>query len=128
MIKGEKDFIQAIKSVRAKGAIKAELLCILEIEYKRNPDPILPLEDISGSESLEDLPMDAEAESRNKGHVWDIGWMDTENQHPGFGGSTGMTGAYVDQCAKCGMYGYEFQSLTETPGKYEGQICDKRIR
>lgn len=62
------------------------------------------------------------------GHAWTMGWEDTESSHPGFGGTTEIYGAYVAQCAKCGMYGYEFQSCTETPGKYESQICDKKIR
>jgi hypothetical protein len=62
------------------------------------------------------------------GHAWTMGWEDTEKPHPGFGGSTDIYGCYTDQCAKCGMYGYEFQSLTDTLGKYEGQICGKRIR
>lgn len=56
MIKGEKDFVQAIKDVRAIGAIKAELLYILELQYRRNPDPpptfYPPL-----SEYLQDIPM-----------------------------------------------------------------------
>ena len=60
MIKGEEAFIQAIKDVRAKGAIKTELLVILEMEYRRNPDPpptVYPPE----SEYLEDIKVEYES-------------------------------------------------------------------
>lgn len=44
------------------------------------------------------------------GHVWGMGWEDSDMPHPGFGGSQDIYGGYVDQCEKCGMYGYEFKS------------------
>ena len=62
------------------------------------------------------------------GHEWGMGWIETDKPHPGFGGSQNIYGCYVDQCMKCGMYHYEFQSLTDTPGRYEGQACGECIR
>lgn len=65
----------------------------------------------------------------DKNHEWGMGWEDSDLPHPGFGGSTNIYGSYVSQCEKCGMYGYEFRSLTAQPGKYEGQPCSgKKIR
>jgi len=64
----------------------------------------------------------------NKGHEWGMGWEESDRPHPGFGGSMDIYGCYVDQCEKCGMYGYEFRSCTATPGKYEGQPCGEMIR
>lgn len=52
------------------------------------------------------------------GHVWDMGWEDSENPHPGFGGSQDIYGGYVSQCAKCGMYFHEFKD----------QICGVKVR
>jgi hypothetical protein len=52
------------------------------------------------------------------GHEWGMGWEESDNPHPGFGGSTDIYGGYVDQCEKCGMYGYEFKD----------QPCGKQIR
>ena len=62
------------------------------------------------------------------GHVWGTGWEESDKPHPGFGGSQDIYGCYVDQCMKCRMYGYEFQSCTATPGKYENQFCKDRVR
>lgn len=64
----------------------------------------------------------------DKGHEWDDAWVETGKAHPGFGGSTDICGYYTSQCIRCGMYSDEFQSLTDTPGKYEGQFCKERIR
>lgn len=69
-----------------------------------------------------------EFEEDGFGHVWGMGWEESETPHPGFGGSTDIYGCCVDQCVKCGMYGYEFNSCTSTPGKYEGQLCGEKIR
>lgn len=66
----------------------------------------------------------AEELYRDKGHVWGTGWEDSDKLHPGFN----VYGGYVDQCEKCGMYGYEYNSGTATPGKYEGQPCGDKIR
>jgi len=52
------------------------------------------------------------------GHIWDMGWEDSETPHPGFGGSQNIYGGYVDQCIKCGMFGHE----------YKEQVCDKKVR
>lgn len=51
-------------------------------------------------------------------HDWDMGWVDTGRPHPGFGGTTDITGHYVGQCRKCGMYDHEF---TDQP-------CGEKIR
>lgn len=67
-------------------------------------------------------------EEDEAGHAWTMGWEETEKPHPGFGGSTDIYGCYVGQCAKCGMYNYEFDSCTATPGKYQGQECGVKIR
>lgn len=48
------------------------------------------------------------------GHVWGMGWEDSDRPHPGFG----TYGGYVGQCEKCGMYNYEF----------EKQLCGEKIR
>jgi hypothetical protein len=64
----------------------------------------------------------------DKGHIWGMGWEDSDNPHPGFGGSFSICGGYVGQCEKCGMYVYEFSSGTKNPGKYEGQACGPIIR
>lgn len=62
-------------------------------------------------------------------HEWGMGWEESEEPHPGFGGSSDIYGGYVDQCEKCGMYMYEFMGPSEEyPGKYEGQSCGKKIR
>jgi hypothetical protein len=60
MIKGEEAFVQAIKNVRAKGALKVELLVILEMEYRRNPDPP-PTVHPPESEYLEDVKVEYES-------------------------------------------------------------------
>lgn len=65
---------------------------------------------------------------RRDDHVWEVGWEETGNSHPGFGGSSDILGHYVSQCEKCGMYAYEFSSGTKTPGKYEGRLCKVKIR
>ena len=52
------------------------------------------------------------------GHIWGVGWEDSDRPNPGFGGTQDIYGGYVDQCDKCGMYGYEF----------EKQICGKKVR
>jgi hypothetical protein len=63
------------------------------------------------------------------GHVWTLGWEESENPHPGFGGSTDIFGGYVGQCGRCGMYQYEHMGPSkEYPGKYEGQHCGKIVR
>jgi hypothetical protein len=62
------------------------------------------------------------------GHIWDAGWEESDTPHPGFGGSTNIYGGYVAQCAKCGMYGYEFHGSAADPGKYELQPCGDKIR
>jgi hypothetical protein len=59
------------------------------------------------------------------GHKWGVGWEESDFPHPGFGGATGISGGYVDQCEKCGMYGYEFSA---TFGKHKGQKCSDKIR
>ena len=58
------------------------------------------------------------------GHIWILGWEDSDTLHPGFG----TYGGHVGQCEKCGMYQYEFCGGTLSPGKFEGQSCDKKIR
>jgi hypothetical protein len=68
------------------------------------------------------------SEIDNKGHEWDMGWQESDIPHPGFGGSTNIYGGYVDQCRKCGMYGYEFHGAANRSGKYEGQSCGEKIR
>jgi hypothetical protein len=65
---------------------------------------------------------------QDKGHVWGMGWEDSETPHPGFGGSTNIYGGYVDQCEKCGMYSYEFYGSTNRIGKYQEQPCAEKIR
>ena len=62
------------------------------------------------------------------GHIWGMGWEDSDRPHPGFGGSMNIYGAIVDQCYKCGMYAYECYGSTASPGKFEKQPCDKKIR
>lgn len=62
------------------------------------------------------------------GHCWTLGWEETEKPHPGFGGTMDLYGCHVGQCDNCGMYNYEFQSLSSVPGKYEGQRCGEKIR
>jgi len=63
------------------------------------------------------------------GHVWTLGWEDSENPHPGFGGTTNIYGGYIGQCGKCGMYQYEFMGPSkENPGKYEGKSCAEVVR
>lgn len=52
------------------------------------------------------------------GHDWGMGWEDSDKPHPGFGGTIDIYGCYVDQCQKCGMYGYEFKE----------QPCGEKIR
>lgn len=55
-----------------------------------------------------------ENEDMNKedefGHLWGMGWEDSDKPHPGFGGTTDIFGGYVDQCEKCGMYSHEFKN------------------
>lgn len=53
MIKGEEAFVQAIRDVRALGAIKEELMFLIFLEWKRNPDPPPPV--FPDSEPLEDI-------------------------------------------------------------------------
>jgi hypothetical protein len=67
-------------------------------------------------------------EEDDYGHIWDLGWEDSDTPHPGFGGSTNIYGVYVGQCSKCGMYAYEFCGGTGNPGKYELQKCGEKIR
>jgi hypothetical protein len=62
------------------------------------------------------------------GHIWGLGWEDSDKPHPGFGGSTNIYGGYVGQCEKCGMYSYEFIGGTLNPGKFELQKCGDKIR
>lgn len=62
------------------------------------------------------------------GHIWALSWIDSDKPHPGFGGSINIYGSYCSQCAKCGMYNFEFCGGTENPGKYELQKCGSKIR
>lgn len=55
MIRGEEAFVQAIKDVRAQGAIRVELLVLLEKEYIKNPDP--PAEIWHPVTEYEDVPV-----------------------------------------------------------------------
>jgi|WetSurMetagenome_2_1015567.scaffolds.fasta_scaffold979346_2 hypothetical protein len=34
--------------------------------------------------------MNQEIEKDDLGHIWGMGWIDTEKPHPGFGGSTNI--------------------------------------
>ena len=70
-------------------------------------------------------------EEDEHGHAWVLDWQDNEKPHPGFGGSTNIYGGYVDQCAKCGMYGYEFLPGTLAPPEkqiHKFQKCGVKIR
>lgn len=55
MIRGEEAFVQAIKDVRAQGAIRVELLVLIEKEYIKNPDP--PAEIWLPITEYEDVPV-----------------------------------------------------------------------
>lgn len=62
---------------------------------------------------------DIGAEQDEFGHIWGLGWEDSDKPHPGFGGSQNIYGGYVGQCEKCGMYSHEFDNKTP---------CGKKIR
>jgi hypothetical protein len=47
------------------------------------------------------------------GHIWEMGWKDSDKQHPGFGTYGGIEG----QCAKCGIYA----------GDFNNQICENSL-
>jgi hypothetical protein len=51
------------------------------------------------------------------GHIWEMGWEESENPHPGFGGSINIYGGYASQCSKCGMFGEEFCPGTNNPNQ-----------
>lgn len=65
-------------------------------------------------EPEEDDDVGGEVGDMNKedefGHLWGMGWEDSDKPHPGFGGTTDIFGGYVDQCEKCGMYSHEFKN------------------
>lgn len=61
-------------------------------------------------------------------HIWALSWIDSDEPHPGFGGNVNIYGAHCGQCAKCGMYDFEFIGGTKNPGKYELQKCGPKIR
>lgn len=46
------------------------------------------------------------------GHIWDLGWQDSQTLHPGFG----TYGGYVGQCNKCGIFFHNFIN----------QLCSKK--
>lgn len=52
------------------------------------------------------------------GHLWGMGWEESDKPHPGFGGTTDVYGGYVGQCEKCGLYNYE----------YKNQPCGDKVR
>lgn len=51
------------------------------------------------------------------GHCWGTGWEESDEPHPGFGGSYDIYGGYTTQCIKCGLYGHEFKK----------QLCEEVI-
>lgn len=61
----------------------------------------------------------------NMGHEFELSWQETDTPHPGY--LPDIYGSYVDQCMKCGMYGYEFRNLGSRPGKYEGHLVEKKL-
>lgn len=65
----------------------------------------------------------------SKGHIWLHDWHNesTELEIYGWKSPTDYP-IFLPKCSKCGMWGYEFESKTDIPSKYEGKSCSDKIR
>jgi|SRR5208282_1674877 len=85
-------------------------------------------EEPNEKESMECFKDCYSGEEDTWGHIWEVGWEDSEKPHPGFGGSQNIYGGYVMQCEKCGMFGHEFTGSLNEEGIYVRTPCGEKIR
>ena len=76
--------------------------------------------DFNDSDLVETNSLDNSKEGLDEdslGHLWGMGWMESETPHPGFGGTTNIYGGYASQCARCNIYGYDDLALVKCSKK-----------